>query len=239
MAFWETYSYFYSLSLRNWFPYRRLLDDLNNALEIREGESILDAGCGPGLVIEKLVRENKGKGISVVGLERSKEMIKHARKRCKNFPDVKLQIADLNKDLEFPDSSFDKVVCSNTLYAFENPQAVISEFYRVLKPGASIVIANPKPNAKIEGLIRAHLRTLKTLTPFYRRIHHMFIFVLLIPVNLIVVVINKTIIGRGRSGEYYFLDKEDLQRILQKVSFKKINVSPCYADQNWLVKAKK
>ena len=239
MAFWETYSYFYSLSLRNWFPYRRLLDDLNNALEIREGESILDAGCGPGLVIEKLVRENKGKGISVVGLERSKEMIKRARKRCKNFPDVKLQIADLNKDLEFPDSSFDKVVCSNTLYACENPQAVISEFYRVLKPGASIVIANPKPNAKIEGLIRAHLRTLKTLTPFYRRIHHMFIFVLLIPVNLIVVVINKTIIGRGRSGEYYFLDKEDLQRILQKVSFKKINVSPCYADQNWLVKAKK
>jgi len=239
MSFWEIYSYFYSLSLRNWFPYRRLLEDLNDALEIKEGEAILDAGCGPGLVIEEVVKENKGKRISVIGLELSKGMIKHARKRCKNFSNVMLQIADLNKNLEFPDSSFDKVVCSNTLYALENPQRVISEFYRVLKPGASVVITNPKPNAEIKELIREHLRTLKKLTPFYEKIYHIFIFVLLLPVHLTVVAINKVIVSKGKRGEYRFLDKEDFQKILQETSFKNINISSCHADQNWLVGAEK
>lgn len=239
MSFWEIYSYFYNLSLRNWFPYRRLLEDLSNTLEIKEGESILDVGCGPGFVIEKVVKENTGKRISVIGLDFSRGMIKHARKRCKNFSNVKLQVADLNKNLEFPDSSFDKVVCSNTLYALENPQGVVSEFYRVLKPEAAVIIANPKPNAGVKELLREHLRTLKKLTPFYKKVYHIFIFVLLIPVNLVVIMINKVIIEKGRRGEYHFLAKEDLQKILQEVGFKNIDISSCYADQDWLVRAEK
>lgn len=239
MSFWEIYSYFYSLSLRNWFPYRRLLEDLSNTLEIKERESILDVGCGPGLVIEKVVKENTGKGISVIGLDFSRGMIKHARKRCKRFSNVKLQVADLNKNLEFPDSSFDKTVCSNTLYALENPQGVISEFYRVLKPGAAVIIANPKPNAGVKELLREHLRTLKKLNPFYKKVYHIFIFVLLTPVNFIVIIINKIIIRKGKNRIYHFLDRESLQKILREVGFKNINISSCYADQNWLVRAEK
>jgi ubiquinone/menaquinone biosynthesis C-methylase UbiE len=239
MSFWEIYSHFYDLSLRNWFPYKRLLEDLNNTLEIKEGEGILDAGCGPGFVIEKAIKENTGKRISVVGLDFSRGMIKRARKRCKNFSNVKLQVADLNKNLEFPDNSFDKVVCSNTLYALENPQRVISEFYRVLKPGAAVIIANPKPNAGEKELIREHLTALKKLTPIYKKIYHILTFVLLIPVNFVVIIINKIIIKKAKSREYHFIDKENLQRILQEVGFKNINISSCYADQNWLVRAEK
>jgi len=239
MSFWEIYSYFYSLSLSNLFPYKRLLEDLSNTLEIKEGESILDVGCGPGFVIDKVVKENAGKRISVIGLDFSRGMIKHARKRCKNFSNVKIQVADLNKNLEFPDSSLDKVVCSNTLYALENPQGVISEFYRVLKPGAAVIIANPKPNAGIKELLREHLRILKKLTPFYKRVYHILIFVLLIPVNFVVTIINKIIIRKGKNRVYHFLDKENLQKILHEVGFKNINVKSCYADQNWLVRAEK
>jgi len=215
------------------------LDDLSNALEIKEGESILDVGCGPGFVIEKVVKENAGKSISVIGLDFSRGMIKRARRRCKNFSNVKLQVADLNRNLEFPDSSFDKVVCSNTLYALENPQGVIAEFYRVLKPGAAVIITNPKPNAGVKELLREHLGTLKKLTPFYKKLYHIFIFVLLIPVNFIVMIINKIIIRKGKNRAYHFLDKENLQKILQEVSFKNVNISSCYADQNWLVRAGK
>ena len=215
------------------------MEDLNNTLEIKEGEGILDAGCGPGFVIEKAIKENTGKRISVIGLDFSGGMIKRARKRCRIFSNVKLQVADLNKNLEFPDNSFDKVICSNTLYALEDPQRVISEFYRVLKPGAAVIIANPKPNAGEKELIREHLTALKKLTPIYKKIYHILIFLLLIPVNLVVITINKVILEKGKSKEYHFLGKEDLQKILQEVGFKNISISSCYADQNWLVRAGK
>lgn len=239
MSFWEIYSYFYDLFVRNWFPYRRLLEDLNNTLGIKGRENILDAGCGPGLVIEKVIKENTGKRISVIGLDLSRGMIKRARKRCKNFSNVKLQVADLNRNLEFPDSFFDRVICSNTLYALKNPHRVTFEFYRILKQGGAVIIANPKPNAREKELIREHLTALKKLTPVYKKIYHILIFLLLIPVNLVVSTINKVIIERGKSKEYHFLGKEDLQKILQEIGFKGIDISSCYADQNWLVRAEK
>jgi len=239
MPFWEIYSYFYSLSLRNSFSYGCLLEDLSNTLDIKGRENILDAGCGPGLVIEKIIEENQGRGITITGLDLSRRMIKHAHRRCKNFSNVKLQVADLNKNLEFPDNSFDKVICSNTLYALENPHRVIFEFYRVLKQGGAVIIANPKPNAGEKELIREHLTALEKLTPIYRKIYHILLFLLLIPVNLVVLTINKVIIEKGKSREYHFLGKEDLQKILQEVGFKSIAINSCYADQDWLVRAEK
>jgi ubiquinone/menaquinone biosynthesis C-methylase UbiE len=239
MPFWEIYSYFYSLSLRNLFPYHRLLKDLNDTLDIRKGESILDAGCGPGLVIEKVLEENKGKEISITGVDISRTMIRHARRKCRYLSNVKLQVADLNKSLEFPDNAFDKVICSNTLYALEDPHSVISEFHRVLKPGGALIIANPKPNAGENTLIREHISALNRLTPFYRKIHQILISLLLIPVNLVVIAINKVIVEKGRRGQYHFLTDKDLEGVLQEVGFANIHTRSCYADQNWLVRADK
>ena len=239
MPFWEIYSYFYSLSLRNLFPYRRLLEDLSNTLDIKGRENILDAGCGPGLVIEKVIEENKGQGISITGLDLSNRMIKHAHRRCKNFSNVKLQVANLNENLGFSDSYFDKVVCSNTLYALENPRRVIFEFHRVLKPGGAVIIANPKPNAGEKELIRQHITAINKLTPIYKKINCILVSLLLIPIDLVVITINKAILEKGKNKEYHFLGKEDLQKILQEVGFKSIYISSCYADQDWLVRAEK
>jgi ubiquinone/menaquinone biosynthesis C-methylase UbiE len=239
MPFWELYSYFYALSLRNSFPYRCFLEDISNTLSIKEGEGILDTGCGPGLLIEKIVAENKGRRISITGLDFNRKMIKHAQRRCKNLPNVKLKVADLNTRLEFPDGSFDKVICSNTLYALENPHRVISEFHRVLKQGGAAIIANPKPGAGQKELIKEHLTTLRKLTPIYRKICHILLFLLLLPVNVAVLTINRVIVEKGRSGEYHFLAKEDLRQILQEVGFRNIDISSCYADQDWLVRAEK
>lgn len=239
MPFWEIYSYFYSLSLRNLLPYRSLLEDLNNMLHVEEGESILDAGCGPGLVIEKVLEENKGEKISITGIDINRRMIRHAHRRFNKLSNVKLQFGDLNRSLEFPDNSFDKVICSNTLYALEQPNTAISEFHRVLKPAGAVVIANPKPNAAEDALIREHISALNRLTPFHKKIYHILVSVLLTPVNLVVIAINKVIVGKGRRGRYHFLTEESLQRILQQVGFTNIQIGSCYADQNWLVRAQK
>jgi cyclopropane fatty-acyl-phospholipid synthase-like methyltransferase len=86
MPFWEIYSYFYALCLGNLFPYRRLLEDLSYSLQVKEGDRILDAACGPGLVIEKIVDRNKGRGVSLIGVELSKGMMRHARGGAKASP---------------------------------------------------------------------------------------------------------------------------------------------------------
>jgi len=239
MLLWKIYSYFYDLSLGNLFPYRQLLEDIDAALEIKGQESILDAGCGSGLVIQKLIKEHGGKRISIVGLDFSEAMIKCARRRCRLFSNVKLQIADLDKRLDFPSNSFDRVICSHTLYALENPQSTISEFYRILKPGAAVIITNPKSNAGEKALIREHLTMLNRLTPIYRKTYHIVISLLLVPVNLVVITINKVIIEKGKNREYHFLDKEELQRLLQEVGFENVDIGSCYANQDWLVRAEK
>jgi len=48
------------------------------------------------------MKENEGKGISIVGTDASKAMIKRAHSRCKNLPGVELQVADLGGNLSFP-----------------------------------------------------------------------------------------------------------------------------------------
>jgi len=239
MSFWGVYSCFYDLSLGNLFPYRQLLDDLNAALAVGDGESLLDAGCGSGAVIDKVVRANRDRKISVTGVDSSRGMIRRARRRCRGLPDVRFVAGDLNTDLEFADDSFDKVVCSNVLYALASPEDVLSGFYRVLRPGGTLVIANPRPGAGEKELVREHMRILRGLVPFHRRVHHMLISILLLPVNLIVAIINRIILARAESREYHFLDDDRLSEILGRAGFTAIEIRSCYADQDWLVTARK
>ena len=238
MRSWELYSYFYSLSLLSLFPYRELLEDVNKAVDAKDGDSILDAGCGPGLVTERIVRANAGKNVSVTGLDFSKRMINRARSRCKNF-NVRFLVTDLNRPLHFPGSSFDKVVCSNTLYALEDPRRVIAEFHRVLKQGGVLVIANPKPDTDQRRLIRAHIAAINRLAPIHTKIYYIVTSISLIPVHLAVIAINGAIVRRGRSREYHFWSEDELERVLQEAGFRSINTCSCYADQDWLVTAEK
>jgi ubiquinone/menaquinone biosynthesis C-methylase UbiE len=238
MPSWELYSYFYGLSLRNLFPYRELLEDVNKAVDAKDGDSVLDAGCGPGLIIERIVRANQGTNVSVTGLDLSKRMINRARSRCRNF-NVRFLVADLNKPLDFPGFSFDKVVCSNTLYALKDPHRVIAEFHRVLKQGGVLIITNPRPNADQRQLIRAHIAAINRLAPIHTKIYHIVTSISLIPVHLAVIAINRAIVQRGRSSEYHFWERDEFEEALRESGFQTVLIDSCYADQDWLIKAKK
>jgi len=239
MPLWGLYAYLYGLSLKNLFPYRQLLQDLKNALDIKGQESILDAGCGPGLLLERIIQDHQGTGTTVTGVDLSRVMLQHARRRCKRFCNVRLVAADLNNKLDFPDGSFDKVICCHTLYALQSPPRTITEFYRLLKPGGILIIANPRPGAGQRELIREHVATLRKLTPMRKRAYHVLLFVALIPVNLIVVAINRLIIDRARRKQYHFLNEEDLKSALLQAGFKTVHISSCYAGQDCLVRAEK
>lgn len=108
------------------------------ALGLRQGESILDAGCGTGLLLEQEALA-VGAGGRAEGVDSSADMLAHAEARCGALPQVNLQQASVDT-LPFDDSGFDALSCTQTLLYVEHLEQALSEYHRVLKPGGRIAI---------------------------------------------------------------------------------------------------
>jgi len=101
---------------------------------IKKNTRVLDVGCGDGTLMEFL---KKNKAIDVRGIEISKNNVQ----KCIGKGLTVIE-GDAEKDLaQFPDSSFDFVILSQTLQAFLNPEIVIDELLRVGKK-AIVTIPN-------------------------------------------------------------------------------------------------
>ena len=91
---------------------------------------VLDLACGDGALLAKLMRP----GREVVGLDRSPHELAAARERL--GPDVPLVEASAQK-MPFFNESFDAVTCHMALMFFEEPQRVVAELARVIRPGGT------------------------------------------------------------------------------------------------------
>jgi methionine biosynthesis protein MetW len=101
---------------------------------IETNTRVLDVGCGDGTLMEFLKNNKK---IDIRGIEISKNNVQ----QCIGKGLTVIE-GDAEKDLsQFPDSSFDFVILSQTLQAFLNPEKVISELLRVGKK-AIVTIPN-------------------------------------------------------------------------------------------------
>ena len=93
---------------------------------IEKNTRVLDFGCGDGTLMEFL-KDNKE--IDIRGIEISK----NNSQKCVSKGLTVIE-GDAEKDLtQFPDSSFDFVILSQTLQAFLNPETVINELLRIGK----------------------------------------------------------------------------------------------------------
>ena len=101
---------------------------------IEKNTRVLDVGCGDGTLIEFLQNNKK---IDIRGIEISKKNVQ----KCIGKGLTVIE-GDAEKDLaQFPNSSFDFVILSQTLQAFLNPEVVINELLRVGKK-AIVTIPN-------------------------------------------------------------------------------------------------
>ena len=99
------------------------------------GRSVLEVGCGAGV---DLARFAKG-GAQVTGVDLAVSAIDLARA---NFEQQGLQgrfdVAD-GEHLPFPDNSFDLVFAHGVVQYTANPQQLVEQCHRVLKPGGEAV----------------------------------------------------------------------------------------------------
>jgi len=97
--------------------YRRYLKQrysiLNSLIEVKEGDEILDAGCGDGGGI-KLILERK-KNIQIVAVDNSIDILDKAKRNFSNYHNIiKFVKADVTQ-LPFPNNYFTKTVCFHVI----------------------------------------------------------------------------------------------------------------------------
>ncbi|MCG8605139.1 class I SAM-dependent methyltransferase [bacterium] len=100
------------------------------------GKELLEVGCGVGI---DLVRFARG-GAIVTGVDLADKSIQLAQK---NFKQNGLH-ADLlranGEDLQFGDNCFDVVYAHGVIQYTANPQQMIAELFRVVKPGGEVIM---------------------------------------------------------------------------------------------------
>jgi phosphatidylethanolamine/phosphatidyl-N-methylethanolamine N-methyltransferase len=108
-------------------------------MNCRSGERILEVGVGTGLSLLLYPRN-----VLVTGIDISRDMLAQAQaKKERDQLDniVQLSVMDA-ENMEFEDSSFDKVVAMYVASVVPDPERLVDEMRRVCKPNGRIIFVN-------------------------------------------------------------------------------------------------
>ena len=104
-----------------------------------QGEKVLEVGCGPGKYVALL----STLGFNVVGVDPYKFPTWDILRK-----ETSSQLLDnvFAEELPFEDQAFEHVVCLGALLYFREPKKALAEIYRVVKPGAKVIIRTVNKN---------------------------------------------------------------------------------------------
>jgi len=152
---WKNMASSYEIILKEWEPYKQLIEKA--AEHLSSAEIILDNSCGTGILADKLARSG-GSCTTIFGMDIEPAMLasaiekeKSLRKDEKCGCNITLGVGDA-QDLIFSDESVDGVASINVLYNVEHPKKLLSEAFRVLKYQGVFVVTGPKPDTNMEFL---------------------------------------------------------------------------------------
>ncbi len=105
-------------------------------LGIKEGDKVLDIGCGTGR-LARSVSKIVGPSGKVVGTDPLPPRIDVARKKL-NGGNVSFEVGTSDDLSQFADNSFDHVFLNAVFHWVVNKKATLTEIYRVLTPGGQL-----------------------------------------------------------------------------------------------------
>jgi SAM-dependent methyltransferase len=103
---------------------------------------VLDAGCGDGSFLDRLARHLARPDIHFTGVDYSE----HQLAKAKRLP-YEFHACDLGVGIPLPDASFDIVHAAEVIEHLVDPDLLVDEAARLLKPGGHVVITTPNLHA--------------------------------------------------------------------------------------------
>jgi ubiquinone/menaquinone biosynthesis C-methylase UbiE len=133
------------------FADRRLFGDTRAWVCGRAAGDVLEVAIGTGLNLPHYPDD-----VALTGVEWSPAMLERARQRAEALGrTVDLRRGDA-QNLDFPDSTFDTVVCTFSLCAIPDDEKAVREMARVLRPGGLLLLADhvEASNVLVRGVQR-------------------------------------------------------------------------------------
>ena len=108
-------------------------------VEIHDGWTMLDIGCGGGATLKRLLMRSKG--AQVYGIDISEESVAKARKVNASVLDRQVFVTQGSAEkLPYEDNKFDLVTAVETVYFWPDLPNCLKEVRRVVKPGGRFAI---------------------------------------------------------------------------------------------------
>lgn len=240
--FWNLYSKVYD-SVYHLMPYRELLWDAYQALELQPGMKILDAGCGTGN-FESFIAEKNPPPVEIEAVDFSAGMLSIAKSKCRALDHVSFNWQDLNAELPYPDATFDRIVSINVLFALRDWDHTMREFLRVLRPDGSMVLTSSSPDFSFAPLVTDHFRRIHNIWGLGRKVRTVLNSLWIMCTRALgsaalnILVINR----RERRGQYRSLDQAGLRSFLEhhrENGLGEFSIGSALADQNLFCTATK
>lgn len=150
---WEVYAASYDRILPELPFYREVVERHYTAMSHPAVRRVLDVGAGTGSVTVPLL----GAGKSVTAVEPNRAMLeKIESKRVAGWADRLAIIEDTAEHLpHLPDESFDGVTVLLAFFDMDDPIAALAEAKRVLKPGGTLIVTEPRARFNVAELMTA------------------------------------------------------------------------------------
>ena len=108
-------------------------------VDIQDGWTMLDIGCGGGATLQRLLKRSRG--AKVYGIDISEESVAKAIKMNADVIDNQVFVQQGSAaELPYEDGTFDLVTAVETVYFWPNLPGCLHEVRRVLKPGGHFAI---------------------------------------------------------------------------------------------------
>jgi ubiquinone/menaquinone biosynthesis C-methylase UbiE len=125
-----------------WLPYiEPAAEALISRLDAHPDQAILDVACGTGEPALTLARRLGGRA-RITGTDQAPGMVRaaSAKAAAEGLEGITFR-AMAAESMDFPDASFDRVICRFGVMLFSDPVAGLAEMWRVLKPGGRFALA--------------------------------------------------------------------------------------------------